>query len=401
MTGYQVQPDTEDSRNPQRILHNKSTFQNDSVLRRTKLGALRLASATGLSRLLRDSAWRQRRLLILGYHGVARYDESEWDSGAQLYITPERLRRRLQLLAQEHCNVLPLGEAVVRLQSGTLPPRAVTITFDDGYHDFYSIAFPLIESFGFPVTLYLTTYYVKYNRPVFDLMCRYLLWKGRFQQSLRWPEVFPVPCALDSAADRGAATAAIKGFAFSRGLSAQEKDRLLARLAERLDIDYEDLCRRRVLHLITLAEAKALAARGVDLEYHTHRHRVYSDRAGTFVELDDNRRVLETCTTERPEHFCYASGTYLPEHLEYLAAYGIRSATTCSRGLCTSRTDPLLLPRLVDTMAVSDLEFRSWLAGTASLLPGRTQTTAKGQAVEHTQPRSVSGTSEAPYQAMP
>lgn len=350
------------------------------MLRRAKLGALRLASATGLSRLLRDSSWRQQRLLILAYHGVARYDEHEWDS--QLYITPERLRQRLQLLAQEQCNVLPLGEAIVRLQSGTLPPRAVTITFDDGYHDFYSVAFPLIESFGFPVTLYLTTYYVEYNRPVFNLMCKYLLWKGRLQQSLHWPEVFPVPCAVDSIAGREAALAAIKGCALSRNLSAREKDLLLAGLAERLDIDYADLCQRRVLHLITTAEAKALAMRGVDLEYHTHRHRIYQGREGTFAELDDNRRVLETCTTERPQHFCYASGSYMAEELEYLAAYGIRSATTCSRGLCTARTHPLLLPRLVDTMAVSELEFRSWLAGTASLLPRRAHTMVEVQAVK-------------------
>jgi peptidoglycan/xylan/chitin deacetylase (PgdA/CDA1 family) len=349
-------------------------------MRQVKLGVLRLASATGLSRLLRDSSWRQQRLLILGYHGVARYDEHEWDP--ELYITPERLRQRMRLLAQEHCNILPLGEAVVRLQSGTLPPRAVTITFDDGYQDFYSVAFPVIESFGFPVTLYLTTYYVEYNRPVFNLMCRYLLWKGRLQQSLHWPEVFPVPCAVDSVAGREAASAAIKGFASSRQLSAHERDRLLARLAERLDIDYEDLCQRHVLHLITSAEAKALAARGLDLEYHTHRHRIHEGRAGTFAELDDNRRVLETCTTQRPQHFCYASGTYLPQHLEYLAAYGIRSATTCCRGLCTARTHPLLLPRLIDTMSVSDLEFRSWLAGTASLLPRRAQAECEGQSVQ-------------------
>jgi len=346
------------------------------VLRRAKLGALRLAAASGLSRLVRDSSWRQQRLLILCYHGVSHYDEHEWD--AALYITAERLRRRMQLLAQERCNVLPLAEAVLRLQSGTLPPRAVTITFDDGYHDFYSIAFPIIESFGFPVTLYLTTYYVEYNRPVFDIMCSYLLWKGRLQQSLHWPEVLSVPRALDSAG-RQAATAAIKEFALSRKLSGQEKDQLLARLAARLDIDYEDLCRRRVLHLITPGEAKALAARGLDLEYHTHRHRVYRHRERMFAELDDNRRRLETYTPEPPQHFCYTGGFYLPEHLEYLAAYGIRTATTCFRGLCTARSNPLLLPRLVDTMTMSDLEFCSWLTGTASLLPKRAEAMSEGQ----------------------
>jgi peptidoglycan/xylan/chitin deacetylase (PgdA/CDA1 family) len=349
------------------------------MLRQAKLGALRVAAASGLSRWLRDSSWRQQRLLILCYHGVARYDEHEWDAG--LYITAERLRERMQLLTEERCNVLPLAEAVCRLHGGTLPPRAVAITFDDGYHDLYSVAFPIIEGFGFPVTLYLTTYYVEYNRPVFDLMCSYLLWQGRAQKTLHWPEVLPAACALDDAG-REAATAAVKRFALARKLSGEEKDQLLAHLAGRLGIDYEDLCRRRVLHLITAVEARALAARGLDLEYHTHRHRVYRGRERMFAELDDNRRRLESYTTHPPQHFCYTGGFYLPEHLEYLEAYGIRSATTCFRGLCTTHTPPLLLPRLLDTMAISDLEFRSWVAGTASLLPKRAEAMSEGQLVE-------------------
>jgi peptidoglycan/xylan/chitin deacetylase (PgdA/CDA1 family) len=343
-----------------------------TVFRQAKLSVLRLAEAAGMSRLLAESHWRQQRLLILCYHGVSRYDEQEWN--ASLYMSPELLRRRMQLLVQERCSVLPLSEAVDRLQSRSLPPRAVTITFDDGLQDFYSVAYPIIESFGFPVTLYLSTYYVEYNRPVFDVMCSYLLWKGRARQSLEWPEVLPAPLVLD-AAGRQAGSGLIREVAISRNLSAQEKDRMLAELAERLGIDYEDLCRRRVLHLVTREEARALAVRGVDLEYHTHRHRVYQDREKMFAELRDNRSRLESYTSHPPQHFCYPSGLYLPQHVEYLAAYGMRSATTCLPGMCTARTNTLLLPRLVDTTGVSELEFRAWLAGTASLLPRRTQET--------------------------
>ena len=125
------------------------------MLREAKVGVLRLAAASGLSRLIGDSAWRRRRLLILCYHGVSRQDEHEWNS---LYVTPETLRRRMELIVQERCNVLPLSQALGQLQKGTLPPRAIAITFDDGFYDFYSTAFPILESFGFPVTLYLTTY---------------------------------------------------------------------------------------------------------------------------------------------------------------------------------------------------------------------------------------------------
>jgi peptidoglycan/xylan/chitin deacetylase (PgdA/CDA1 family) len=348
------------------------------MLKRAKLGFLRLAEATGASRLLADSAWRRHRLLILAYHGVSMYDEHEWGG---LYICPETLRRRMELVARSGCNVLPLHEALQRLQNGSLPDRAVVITFDDGWHDFFSVAFPIVESFGYPVTLYLTTYYVEFNRPVFDPMCSYLLWKGRDRQELEWPTVFPSPIALDdSHHHRWAAT--LEQFALSRKLSGCEKDALLAQLAERLDIDYQELCRKRVMHLITPEEARELAARGVDLQYHTHRHRVYRGRQRMFAELRDNRRRITTFTSNEPRHFCYTNGFYLPEYPDYLNDYGMLSATTCDPGLCTARTNPLLLPRLLDSMGLSDLEFRTWLDGTADLLPKRQSGMDNSQLIE-------------------
>jgi peptidoglycan/xylan/chitin deacetylase (PgdA/CDA1 family) len=348
------------------------------MLRQVKLWLLRLAEATGASRLLSRSAWRRHRLLILCYHGVSRFDEHEWGG---LYISAETFRRRLEFLSRARCNVLPLSEALQRLANGTLPDRAVVLTFDDGLYDFYSVAFPIVESFGFPVTLYLTTYYVEYNRPVFDPMCSYLLWKGCDQKQLEWPEVFPAPIALDDAG-RARATAAIEQFAISHKLSSREKDDLLSRLAERLHIDYEDLCRKRVMHLITPEEAKDLAARGVDIQYHTHRHRVYRSRERMFTELQDNRSRIASYTSSEPRHFCYTGGFYLPEYPQYLKEFGILSATTCKSGLCTAQSNPLLLPRLVDTTGVSDLEFRAWLSGTAALVPARPYEMSEGQLVE-------------------
>jgi hypothetical protein len=42
----------------------------------------------------------------------------------------------------------------------------------------------------------------------------------------------------------------------------------------------------------------------------------------------------------------------------------------------------MLLPRLIDTMGMSELEFRAWLAGTASFLPQRAGALDEGQLVE-------------------
>ncbi len=71
----------------------------------------------------------------------------------------------------------------------------------------------------------------------------------------------------------------------------------------------------------------------------------------------------------------------MPEHVGHLRDYGILSATTCEAGLCVAKTNPLL-PRLVDTSGISDIEFRGWLMGTAGLLPKRHYEMSEGQLVE-------------------
>ena len=352
------------------------------MLKQAKLRVLGLAETSGLSRSLAASAWRRRRLLILCYHGVSKYDEHEWTN---LYIAAETFRRRMQILKDSGCNVLPLSDALTRLRDGTLPERAVAITFDDGFHDYYSVAFPILESFGFPATLYLTTYYVEFNRPVFDPMCSYLLWKARGEKQLEWPEVFGAPVTLDDAG-RKAAAAAVKQFASQRKLSGREKDALLAQFAGRLGLDYDELCRKRVLHLVTPEEATELAARGADLQYHTHRHRVYRSRERMFAELEDNKRRIVAYTAKEPRHYCYTGNFYLPQHPGYLREFGIQSATTLERGLCTSRSDPLLLPRIGDGMALSELEFRAWLDGTAHFWPRRRIKMSAGQLAEEEEP---------------
>lgn len=349
------------------------------MLKRAKAGVLRLAEYSGVTHLLSTSSWRRNRLLILCYHGVSQYDEHEW---SDLYISPTAFRRRMELLVRCGCDVLSLSEASIRIRNGTLPDRAVVLTFDDGFHDFSTVAFPIIESFGFPVTLYLTTYYVEFNRPVFDPMCSYLLWKGRHKRQLHWPDVFAAPISLLDSDSRAHAGAATRDFARVNKLSARQKDELLRTLASRMDIDYDDLCQKRVMHLITPAEAKELAVKGVDIQYHTHRHREYRSRQRMFAELHDNQRRIVAFTSSEPRHFCYTGGFYLPEHPAFLKEYGILTATTCKPGLCSANTDQLTLPRLVDSPALSDLEFRAWLAGTASLLPRRRHQMSEGQLIE-------------------
>ena len=340
------------------------------MLKKLKQVTLRSLKSTGVSALVQDSRWRRQRLLILAYHGISMRDEHEWN-GSQ-YISPETLGLRMQQLQRSRCAVLPLGEAVERLYKNDLPDRAVALTFDDGFADFYHRAFPIISDFGFPVTLYLTTFYAYFNRPVFDVMCSYLLWRGRGRTLMAKEfcgEDLRIKLSTNDAND--GVCKKILGFATQQKLSAEEKDARAAALAAHLGVDYDELLKQRVIHNVTPAEAKELSERGVDVQLHTHRHRTPLDRNLFQREIEDNRRCVQEITGCNPQHFCYPSGVYARRFLPWLDEAGIKSATTCEVGFASRSSHPLLLPRFLDNNTMAPIEFEAWLTGVSMALPRR------------------------------
>src|SRR3954470_121687 len=318
------------------------------MLKKVKQTLLGSARNLGVFSSVRNSNWRRQRLLILAYHGIAIDDEHLWNPG--LFMHPEVFRSRLQLIKNAGCTVLPLGEAVRRLYAGDLPAGSVALTFDDGTYDFYKHADPILKEFDFPVTLYLSTFYSLYNRPVFNVAVSYLLWKRRHASlDLRALIGEGDRVELRSGAARTAVTEQVCDYTRRSKWSAEQKDELISRLAALIAADHDDMVRRRILHIMTPEEVRRVAAGGVDVQLHTHRHRTPMDRKLFLRELDDNRRCIHEMIGSLPTHFCYPSGHYESCFLPWLEEAGVESATTCDAAISTRRSEPLLLPRLVDT----------------------------------------------------
>jgi len=325
--------------------------------------------------------WRKKRLLVLGYHGISLDDEDLWDG--LIYMPPEMFRRRLAILRDANYNVLPLAGALKMLQDGTLPPRALTLVFDDGFHDFASVAAPILSEFGYPATVYLSSYYSMFNRPIFDIMLRYLLWKGS-NRGISLAEVLPKQTLLDEQGQVEVCDA-VRKYAFENQMSGHDKDSLLSRIAKAIDIDYESLCRKRLLQTMNAEEVRAMKARGYEIQLHTHRHRVSRRRELFEREIDQNREwIQQTAGGEMPVHFSFPGGVWEPVEREWLIQLGIETAMTCMPALADERFDKLLLPRFVDNSHISERTFRAWVAGSMSFFPVGRGTTTTGQILEDT-----------------
>jgi len=90
--------------------------------------------------------------VILVYHHVS------ISTPPSTSISPEDFRKHLDYLQQNDFSVIPLDQMLKTLQmGGQLPEKAIAITFDDGYISIYDTAFPMLQSYGFPFTLFLST----------------------------------------------------------------------------------------------------------------------------------------------------------------------------------------------------------------------------------------------------
>jgi hypothetical protein len=147
--------------------------------------------------------------------------------------------------------------------------------------------------------------------------------------------------------------------------SAEEKHAWLGRFADHVGLDWEEFLQKRVLALMRPEEIGGLDPAIVDVQLHTHRHRVPEQRDLFLREIDDNRRALADCGLDprRLTHFCYPSGVHRPALLPWLAAAGVTSAVTTDPGLACRRHNSLLLPRFIDTGATSGVEFEGWVSG--------------------------------------
>jgi peptidoglycan/xylan/chitin deacetylase (PgdA/CDA1 family) len=96
------------------------------------------------------SASRDHRGVVLLYHRVC--DDAD---GNALSVPPALFEEHVSWLAT-HANVVSLTDLLSR-PAASLPPRAVALTFDDGYLDNLTAASPILQQHHMPATFFLTT----------------------------------------------------------------------------------------------------------------------------------------------------------------------------------------------------------------------------------------------------
>jgi peptidoglycan/xylan/chitin deacetylase (PgdA/CDA1 family) len=118
--------------------------------------------------------------LILMYHRVTHAGPDPWG----LRVTPEHLAEQFEVL-QRRFRPMPLRALIAALRSGSLPPRSIVVTFDDGYADNLHAARPLLERYQIPATAFLVTGSLESGDPFWwDVLEQVFLFPGTLPPTL-------------------------------------------------------------------------------------------------------------------------------------------------------------------------------------------------------------------------
>ena len=121
----------------------------------------------------------RERLPILMYHSVSNDPEESVGPYYRVATSPSRFLQQMQWLGELGYAGVSLEDGILKLRQGdTRGGRPVAITFDDGFRDFHTAAWPALRRCGFTATMYLPTAFISQRRTTF-----------RGKECLTWDEV--------------------------------------------------------------------------------------------------------------------------------------------------------------------------------------------------------------------
>jgi len=279
---------------------------------------------------------RRGRLSILIYHRVL--------------ATPDPMRPgevdaatfswHIQLLAR-YFKVLPLTLALRLLREGSLPARAVCVTFDDGYADNLEVALPILQAWGVSATFFIATGYLNGGR----------MWNDTVIEALRY-----LPAgSLDLSGQglgmyrlgdwRERADVALRLIQLLKYPPFRQREEQVHYLASLVATPLPDKL------MLTVQQVRELQAAGMEIGAHTVNHPILArlDQATARQEIATSKQYLEELLGQEVKLFAYPNGKlgqdYLLEHVQMVRELGFVAAASTNWGGITMQTDPWQLPR--------------------------------------------------------
>lgn len=209
-------------------------------------------------------------LTILAYHRIMDFPPDYLLDEGVISTSPDIFEQEMEFCA-EHFHLINfkiLKDCLEGRQA--LPEHPLIITFDDGYRDNYTHAFPILKKYGLPATVFLTVDHINSSEP---------FWWDIASFSLK----------------HNGSKGPLEIRQFLRCLKTIPNDERLKKIQE-LKIRFETALKRLERQTLTWEEIKEMSHNGIEFGSHTMTHPVLSQiqsEPELRYELSESKRIIE------------------------------------------------------------------------------------------------------------
>jgi peptidoglycan/xylan/chitin deacetylase (PgdA/CDA1 family) len=285
------------------------------------------ATLLAMSGLLRWARYRLRKtgaVLPLMFHRILSDADCSRTQSLPAIVLRERTFRELVAYVVRSYEPIDLQTWQPGVFSRKLP---VAFTFDDGWIDTYTVAFPIA---------------CQHHIPFIVFVCPGLL----DQDTPFWPErVLSLTHAMNPAMETGEAEELIEGL---KRVSSVCRQQYLTDLGKRSPKDFQTVESIGPDRTVSWTAILEMAARGICIGSHTQTHQIVTmlSTDAARQELRESKAAIEGAFSKSCDTFAYPNGDCSSETRKLLVEAGYRLAFTTMCGAWTPNSDPLAIPRV-------------------------------------------------------
>jgi peptidoglycan/xylan/chitin deacetylase (PgdA/CDA1 family) len=287
------------------------------------------------------------KLQILIYHRVL----DQVDSLRPGEMTAELFDLQMQTVAR-YFNPLSLKDGLSQLEAGTLPPRAVAITFDDGYKDNLTTATPILNKYKLQATVFVATGFLNGG----------IMWNDAIVELIRQCDdvldlsPYNLGCLKTKSVSQKLSTIKylIQTLKYCEPVL---RDDMLDKIKSVVGIELPNNL------MLTVSEVQKLSLAGIEIGAHTVNHPILSKLAlrDAETEIIQSKLYLEGLLGKSVRYFAYPNGNpgidYQLSHRNILRKTGFEAAFSTWWAAATNQMDKYQLPRFTP-WDQSSLKFR-------------------------------------------
>jgi peptidoglycan/xylan/chitin deacetylase (PgdA/CDA1 family) len=262
-------------------------------------------------------------LVVLNYHRVMRPSDSRYDPNT-IEATPDEFDAQMSMLRKKYAVANPDELRELIAQPSKVRRLRVAITFDDGYRDNYTDAFPILKSHGIAATFFLPTQFVGTRHlPWWDQIAYVVRHSKTSEIKLTYPR--PATVTVDREHPGPAIQAVLRLFKDPTVEQAKFLEELERACGLGVPAQAEDR------QFLTWEEADEMARAGMAIASHTHNHRILSQLAADEQreELTRSRDELKTRSFDHADCLAYPVGntdSFSAETRQYAKEAGYKFA---------------------------------------------------------------------------